>query len=390
MLDEDALISAKIVISVLSHDNIERQESEEFLIRFGEPTVQTAGGAGKSVRAFSEGLIELGNRNDITFVASNPAVFDFDAKRNTALLRTKGGKRLSWQVLCPPLLHEVGKQWVAGAGELGRWRVQVRDSGAHASAVEFLPADQPDTPTSNRVRNAGRRLAESLGENTSLVSQVYDDQLKSFDLVKSYLLAWAALLEEGDPLLTLCNTVEVQSLSGTTIGLIVLPIHSLRLAWHVAYDNLVLHAACEEKQNPTDIRNEFQCLDGAMFPAFLPNPAGGAFVFADTLGFHAVGMVTDSDKEPKAAVAILARALGDTAATDSAPTVGGHSAKLIGEEVVKYLDCHNASHLLHIHALRAGDGLTVAKSLGHVHERWRIIHRTDDELRTMTRERETP
>ena len=62
---------------------------------------------------------------------------------------------------------------------------------------------------------------------------------------------------------------------------------------------------------------------------------------------------------------------------DNAPTVGGQSAKVVGDEILKYLDCHNTSRLLHVHALRAGDGLTIAKSLGHVHDH---LHRADDEL----------
>ncbi|MCX8021109.1 MAG: amidohydrolase family protein, partial [Chitinophagaceae bacterium] len=44
----------------------------------------------------------------------------------------------------------------------------------------------------------------------------------------------------------LANTIEVQSLSGRTVGLIVLPLHPIRVAWHIAYDNLVLYAAFEE------------------------------------------------------------------------------------------------------------------------------------------------
>ena len=134
--------------------------------------------------------------------------------------------------------------------------------------------------------------------------------------------------------------------------------HPLRIAWQAAYDNLLLHAASDQEQKAKDVRDELKCLDGAMFPAFLPNPEGKAFVFADTLGFHTVGMVPDTDKEPKAAVAILARALGDDAVQDNAPTVGGQSAKLIGDEIVKYLDCHDVSRLLHVHAIRGGDGLT--------------------------------
>ena len=71
------------------------------------------------------------------------------------------------------------------------------------------------------------------------------------------------------PVLTLVNTVEIQSLSGRTIGLIVLPAHPLRVAWHVAYDNLVLHARFQQDAAPNEVREELTILDGAMFPAFL-------------------------------------------------------------------------------------------------------------------------
>ena len=197
--------------------------------------------------------------------------------------------------------------------------------------------------------------------------------------MKEYLLAWTALLDEGDPSLALANTVEVQSLSGRTIGLIVLPSHPLRVAWLAAYDNLVLHAAFDQNLSPKDIRDEFSVLDGSMFPAFLPGlENGNSFVFADTLGFHAVGMVPDSDKEPKAAVAILARALGESEAADTVPTVGKQSATVLGNEIVKYLECHDTSKLLHIHALRPGDGLTVARSLGRVHEQYRKDSEEED------------
>ena len=377
-VDEHALISAKAVVSVVGSDKIEHQESEEFLIRHGQPPEKDAGGAGRKVRAFSEGLIELADRKRITAVSTDPSSFSFDNKKNATLLRTRGDKRLSFQVPCPPLLREVEKQWGGAAGKPGRWRVKVRESGTQVGGVGFIPFEQGEASAWTRVETASRRLAERFAKGGGVVGQVHDDQSKAFGSLREYILAWAAMLETGDPALSLCNTVEVQSLSGRTIGLIVLPMHPLRLAWHAAYDNLVLHAACEQAQKPKDIRDELGCLDGAMFPAFLPNPAGGAFVFADTLGFHAVGMVPDTDPEPKAATAILARALGNSDTTDNAPTVGGQSAKLVGEEIIKYLDCHDAAHLLHVHAIRAGDGLTMAKSLGHVDARRRISEDADD------------
>ena len=148
----------------------------------------------------------------------------------------------------------------------------------------------------------------------------------------------------------------------------------------MAYDNLVLHTAFEQGMTPKDIRAELSILDGAMFPAFLPGFDGkSSFVFADTLGFHSVGMVLDTDKEPKAAIALLARALGESETDDTAPTMGKQSAQVLGEEIIKYLECHDTSRLLHIHALRPGDGLTVARSLGCVHEHYRKVSSDEED-----------
>ena len=322
MLSEDALLSAKVVLSVVGNESVKPQESEEFVIRFGQPPEREQGGVGKKVRAFSEGLIELDDRELVSALASSTATLPMDSK-GFVLLRTPGK---SFRVFRPPLIDEVEKQWAEQAGAIGCWRVKVRASGVRAAGAEFFPFNRPESSPGNswqplwdRATNASRRMADRFATCGGGVGQVYDENSKTFDnIVKEYLLAWTALLDEGDPSLALANTVEVQSLSGRTIGLIVLPSHPLRVAWHVAYDNLVLHAAFAQNMSPKDIRDELSILDGAMFPAFLPGlNDGGSFVFADTLGFHVVGMVPDCDKEPKASVAILARALGESETADS-------------------------------------------------------------------------
>lgn len=383
-LSEDALISAKVILSVIGNDSIEPNETEEFVIRFGVPPEREQGGVGKKVRTFSEGLIELEDREMVSAFASSNVTLPEDSKGFVLLRTPQRGK--SFRVFRPPLINEVEKRWADQAGAIGRWRVKVRASGARASEAEFVPLFGPESPSGtlwdslwDRAATASRRMGERFAACGGGVGQVYDENSKAFDtVVKEYLLAWTALLDEGDPSLALANTIEVQSLSGRTIGLIVLPNHPLRVAWLVAYDNLVLHASFEQHLSPKEVRDELSVLDGAMFPAFLPGiDRGSSFVFADTLGFHAVGMVPDYDKEPKAAVAILARALGESETADTVPTVGKQSAAVLGNEIINYLDCHNTSRLLHIHALRAGDGLTVARSLGRVHERYRRA--SDDE-----------
>lgn len=375
LLSDDALLSAKVVLSVIGNEAVERQESEEFVIRFGAPPGRGTSGVGKVVRTLSEGLIELDERENITALASMTDALPRDSKGYVVLRTPQRGK--NFRVFRPPLLHEVEQDWTARAGEIGRWRVKVRASGARAGHPEFVPITAPSGTSWqslwDRAVSASRRMSERVRACGGGVGQIYDQNAKLFDtVIKEYLISWEKLLDEADPHCALANTVEIQSLSGRTIGLIVLPTHPLRVAWHVAYDNLVLDTRFKQNMPAREIRDEFALLDGAMFPAFLPAiEPGKVFVFADTLGFHSVGMVQDDDREPKAAIAVLAKALGESETADTSPTVGRQSAHVLGNEILKYIECHDTSRLLHIHALRPGDGLTVARSLGHVYKRSR-------------------
>lgn len=381
MLSEDALINAKVVISVVGNDSVESQETEEFVIRFGHPPGSERSGLGKTVRTFSEGLIELESREIVSAIASSSTQLSRDTKGFMLLRTPQRGK--SYRVFQPSLIHEVEQQWIEQSGAVGRWQVKVRASGARACIADFVPLSRPVSVSEdkwNRAAIASARMADRFASCGGGVGQIYDENAERCDgIVKEYLHAWSELFEEGIPLLALVNTVEIQSLSGRTIGLIVLPSHPLRVCWHSAYDNLVLHAAFQQGVRPKELREEFVILDGSMFPAILPGlEQQTSFVFADTLGFHAVGMVPDSDKEPKAAIALLARALSESNAAETSPTIGKGSAQILGNEIFKYIECHASSKSLHIHALRPGDGLTVARSLGDVQKRYEGVSDGDE------------
>lgn len=369
-LSDDALISARVIVSVIDSDLVKPQESEEFTIRFGNPLERLQGGVGKEVRTFSEGLIELADRRAVTDLYSDTSPIREDS-RGFLVLRTKDRGK-SFRLFRPALIREVEQQWAAQGGAIGRWRVRVRASGARVGEPEFVPLEREAASVAaqawDRTELASRRMAERFARSGGGVGQVYDKDSPGFEtVVEEYLLAWAALLDVGHPRLALAHTVEVQTLSGRTVGLIVLPSHPLRVAWHVAYDALVLHAGFEDEATSKHVREEFKVLDGSLFPAFLPGlQQGSSFVFADSLRFHAVGMVADDDREPKAAIAMLSKALGEAEAGDPAPTVGRQSADVLGNEIKKYIECHDSVRLLHIHALRPGDGLTVARALGKV------------------------
>ncbi len=380
-LNDRALVSANVFVSVIGSPEIVPQSTEEFQIGFGQHDERQATSAGKAVRCLSEGLIDLDDREAVSALAGSVERLATNSKGYLLLRTPQRGK--SYRVFSPPLIREVEKNWAENQGTIGRWRVKVRASGARAASVEFISFDSSLASAPQlweRATASSRRMAERFSTRGGC-GQVYDQSAKGFEAVfKEYMLAWAALLEASDPQLALANTVEVQTLSGRAIGLIVLPSHPLRVAWHVAYDNLVLHAKFEDALNAGDISKELALLDGAMFPAFLPGLSPGTtFVFADTLGFHAVGMVADSDKEPKAALAILARAIGDAEGGESSPTAGRQSAQVLGDEILKYVRTHNDSRYLQIHALRAGDGLTIARSLGHVQRTLQRVGDTESE-----------
>ena len=367
-LPEDAVVPAKVVLSVVGSESIDSQESEEFEIVCGErPPGATP--VGKRFRTFSEALIELGSRAEVKAMTSLTATVPRDARGDFLIWNTPK-RRSNFRVYRPPLVKEAEEEWRSAEGATGRWRVKVRMSGERVGKPEFVPFDRPtgvDRQVWDRVQRASTRMAERFG-GFGGVGQVYDDHTSAFKTtVAEYIRSWIAVLRAGDPRLALAHTVEIQSQSGELVGLIVLPSHPLRVAWHAAYDNFVLHTRFDEKLKPADIRREIVALDGAAFPAFLPGFAPGrSFVFADTLGFHAVGMVTDTDAEPKATLAILHRALvtREAEASGGVPTVGLRSADLLGNEIGKYLEAHEAVRVMHVHALRAGDGKTVVRALG--------------------------
>ncbi|MCX8071093.1 MAG: hypothetical protein N3C12_01395 [Candidatus Binatia bacterium] len=372
-------MSARAEVYVVGHPEVGAVESEEFIICVGDVEAVDAASGARRMRTLSEGLIELGSREAVieTLQRITPAQPLVTDRKSFVILRTsERGK--AFRVFRLPLFRRVEEDWCNRGGAIGRWVARVRATGGLASGPEALAIDRPDNVSGaawERLTNASRKLAERFAAFGGGVGQVYDQEVPGFDTVREYLLAWDAALRSGEPALALAHTLEVQSLAGRTLGLMVLPSHCLRVAWHVAYDNLVLHNRFQENARPALIREEFSLLDSALVPPFLPGlQPGSTFVFADTLGFHSVAMVPDTDTEPKAAVATMAMAAGGANGEDFSPTVGSQSAQVLAQEIHKYLQCHEGGgsgepgfvRILQLHALRAGDGLTVARALGSV------------------------
>ena len=181
MLNDDALVSAKVVVSVLGSADVGQQESEEFQICFGPRDEREPAGVGKKVRTFSEGLIELEDRESVVALASSIDPLPVDSKGYTLLRTAQRGK--SFRVYSPPLIREVGRSWTDNEGVIGRWRVRVRASGARAYASEFVPLPSSLAASSavwERATTASKHLAERFGSRGGC-GRAYDQAAKPLE-----------------------------------------------------------------------------------------------------------------------------------------------------------------------------------------------------------------
>lgn len=360
-LDEEAKFEAKIVIRPIGVEK-EKVETEDFILSFGQTESPVKSGTGQKVRALVEAACFIKSKEEFLEACNRKvqSIYSEDSKGFVTFRHSEVRARL----FCPPLIKEIATSWATENGAVGRWVIHVRMDGSKIGSPEFIPISQEDCLDSKdweKIGTASRLLCELAQNSSGLTGFIHSGSNSHVD---KYINAWTAALENGKPILALVNTVEVKTLSNRTLGLIVLPSHPLRLAWHYAYDMLVQHARYENKATPKGLVKTLQAIDGSHFPAFLPglNP-GESFVFGDTLGFYAVVMVPDTDKEPKAAIAQIAKSLS-SASEEVAPSIGNTTSEALSLETRKYCDLHATYHVLHIHALRPGDGMTITKALG--------------------------
>ena len=362
-LDEDARFQAQVRVSALG-DDCEPAESEAFVLCFGEPAAgHTAASAGKTAASLALAVAQIAEDWE-TFKhlgknPQDPALFATDGK---GFVVCKHNDRVA-KVFSPPLFRDLCNDWREREGAVGRWRLRVREDGKPVGTPEFVPLDGIDA--SGQLAQASAEFAAWLGATQGPLGVLYlVDELKPVD---RYVSAAGKLWEHADPLATLIQTLEVQSLSGACLGLIVLPTHPLRIAWQQGFDLMVAYHRYRSenagKLTAKRLAEVLRPVNGANYPAFLPGLSPGqTFVFGDTLGLHAVAMVTADDPEPKATLALLGRLLGGDEAT--APSVGAGAADALGGELGRYLQLHPLYRRVRVHALRAGDAMSVARALG--------------------------
>lgn len=332
------------------------KESREFILTFGSQDAKTKTSVGKKARALVEEAIKLDN-DAFDAACTQPTTEDSQGFINFNV----GGK--SGRVFRPVLIKIVEEDWKQNNFAVGRWSVRVRTDGSRVGEPVFSACERGSYPAEawKKLEDSTRQLAQRAFNQCGFLGTIYHNN----DHAAAYVNAWTNAIDTGTRDFALANTVEVQSLSGDTIGLIVLPSHPTRVAWHSAYDELAYHARFSEQLSATETIATLKSLDGSFMPMLLPSIKGEKhFVFGDSLGFYAVAMIQVDEPEPQAMIAQMSRCLSSASSDDVAPTVGISTATAIGREIEKYTSLHPQYRTIHINALRAGDGKTVAQALG--------------------------
>ena len=373
-VESDACFEPQVVIRVLGDRPQQIVSPEDFILRFGRSDQPVKASAGKTFETLALAVAHVAPNADVFKTMArepgNPALFSEDA-RGYISCRWEGK---SGKVYSPPLIRRLARDWIERGGPIGRWRLSVRADGTPIGTETFVSIDA-ETDVS-ALTLASRRLAHWMSKAHGPIGVLYDDD--AVPGLSEYVNAARQTWKTGTPELTLMHTLEVVSATGTTLGLIVLPTHPLRVAWQQSFDAMVRHHRYAEGLPAAKIERLLAPVTGAHYPAFLPGlEVGQGFVFADVLGFHAVALAAANDPEPKATVALLGRLVGGDESI--APTVGRAAAQALGAEVGRYLRLHPSYRRIRLHALQVGDAMPVARALSHALQEVQIEDVDSDE-----------
>lgn len=387
-IEESARFEAVVVIRALvagtfrdeeneGEDNPLRASSEDFILCFGETNQIARSSAGNVYPTLALAAIQVAKDGEaFTRLADDPAdkhAFSRDAKGYITC--RVGGK--AGRVLCPNLLMDLAQDWALHGGVPGRWQIKVRADGSAADKPKFIPVPTTSDQAGDRFVQASRDFFLWLAKaGLGPLAVLYTDRKQINDYINTAVTWW----ESASPQATLIHTLEVVAVNGRRVGIIVLPTHPLRVAWQQGFDMLAFRHCYEEGTSPSKVAKLLGALVGAQYPAMLPGfESQEAFVFVDSLGFHAVAMAPSDDKEPKATVAMLARLLTDGDNTDGelmAPSVGKSAADQMGEEIARYIALHPETRRIRLHALRPGDAMPAARAIGNA---LRIVETSESE-----------
>ncbi len=338
--------NARIEVSV-SGSQVQPRETEEFIILIGQKGAGGGSSAAKRTRALVETAIGLEEE-------------EFDNAANCNCYCSKSyiiynNKKKKGKIYNPSLVRTIEEQIRDRDYDMvGRWKLNIREDGTWTDQQpEFIEINIPSD-----MREITKNYYSQIGNRRGFMGIIYHDNSPAMSYIKS----WKNNVNSNSPELSLANTIEVK-MQDRSVGLIVLPNHFLRVAWHYAYDELVYYTKYKTDY-AKDIVKRLSRLEGSYIPLFLPGTGGNEYIYGDLLNFYCVAMVNTNDKEPQASISAMARALSSGDEEFEPTSISSFNSEAISHEIKKYSRIHHEYKQLKVNAIYAGDGYTVLNALG--------------------------
>ena len=279
------------------------------------------------------------------------------------------GNRRALQIRVCPLLVELQRVLVSRPGEPLHFHVQ----GAYGRPADVADCKEVELQLPGAVRKARSDLLKELGrrqQRETGESAVYDDVLVA--LVDSYLASYRRALDgaEGETLTGLLSmdalSMSVQHNNRVVEGVVLLPLHPLRLAWLARHDGLLRSWANDLLDvQPRSARSGFVdlALAARVLPANLP------FATVDHRGqvaFYAQEVTHGSGLylvPQEGAAETAGEALCSVLQVPSTSSSVVASALQVAERLSAYQHSHAPSHALRLLAVHPGEGALVSAAL---------------------------
>ena len=240
-----------------------------------------------------------------------------------------------------------------------------------------------------------RRLFAKMAQALEGKGVVAGCELSTYkDDILSYCRSYASALEElletsGDPdlaynlaALTHLDSIQVQEEVGDgkvlTVGILLSPLHPLRLLWHLSHEALIKYwmeqAAEPGVKAALPPAKAAEQLDGSNFPAFIGALTSShdqtLFYLGDTPLFHWPLYISAREQNPHRVRTLVRRALG--LATAEAATAGDEAAaQALKGSLAAYYELHPYVSSLKLTAVNPGDGGLLVRALSALEDELR-------------------
>ena len=162
------------------------------------------------------------------------------------------------------------------------------------------------------------------------------------------------------------------------MGLLVSPLHPIRLMWHLAHESLIrewINRASDRSDRVALPKMQTAaCLDGANYPAFLGN-LHSAMYHADSPIFHWPLFLASELDDPHRFTSLVRWGLG-LGTLDTLAIGQEIAAEALAERLRTYAELHPYVHTLQVNAVNIGDGQLLVKALSSLDEK--LNHKSND------------